>query len=104
MAGTKPAMTPEPALLFFPGLRGRAAGGHPGYPPALPRPGKNHHRLAVPPYGITALFAADGAGKIPGMRMENAPHPEAEGRRVGVPLARPLTGRISKGYDKGDTE
>jgi hypothetical protein len=33
---------PRPAPLFFPGLRGRAAGGHPGYPPALPRPGKNH--------------------------------------------------------------
>jgi hypothetical protein len=38
------------------------------------------------------------------MRMDNAPHPEAEGRRVGVPLARPLTGRISKGHDKGCAE
>jgi hypothetical protein len=35
------------------------------------------------------------------MRMDNAPHPEAEGRRVGVPLARPLTGRIGKERAKG---
>jgi hypothetical protein len=52
--------------------------------------------------------------KCPGMGMDNAPHPEAGNRRflrrrVGIPLARPLTGRIepkvrNKGYDKGFTE
>jgi hypothetical protein len=71
-------------------------GATPPPPSALPRTGKNHHRLALPLQGITALFAADGAGKIPGMGMENAP-----ARRVGAALACPLTGHISKGRAKG---
>jgi hypothetical protein len=102
MAGTRPAMTPgqEPACagepLFFPGLRGRAAGGHPRSLRPSPVRGKTTQPLALPPYGITALFAADGAGKGPGMRMDNAP-----ARRVGAALACPLTGHKSKGRAKG---
>jgi hypothetical protein len=97
MAGAMPAMTPGLPLLFFPGLRGRAAGGHPGSPRPSPVRGKTTQPLALPYYGITLLFAADGAGKVPGMGMENAP-----ARRVGAAFARPFTGRKSKCRDKGD--
>jgi hypothetical protein len=73
MAGATPAMTPRPALLFFPGLRGRTAGGHPRSPRPSPVRGKTTQPLALPLWGITALFAADGADKCPGMGMGNAP-------------------------------
>jgi hypothetical protein len=33
--------------------------------------------------------------------MDNAPHPEAEGRRVGVVFACPLTGHIAKTMTRG---
>jgi hypothetical protein len=100
---------PRPTPLFFPGLRGRAAGGHPRSPRPSPGRGKTTQPLALPLKGVTALFAADGVDECPGMGMNHAPHPEAGNRRflrrrVGVPLARPLTGRISKGHDKGCSE
>jgi hypothetical protein len=92
-------MTPDPPFVFL-RFKGEGRRGPPPLPPALPRPGKNHHRLALPHYGITALFAVDGAGKVPGMGMENVParRPKAGG------LAQPLRGahrRISKGCAKG---
>jgi uncharacterized Zn-binding protein involved in type VI secretion len=74
-------------------------GGHPRSPQALPVRGKTTQPLALPLEGVTAVFAADGAGKCPGMRMDNAP-----ARRVGAALACPLTGHISKGRAKGDYE
>jgi hypothetical protein len=84
-------------------------GGHPRSPQVLPGRGKTTQPLALPLWGVNALFAADGSGKYPGMGMNHAPHPEAGNRRflrrrVGVPLARPPTGRISKGHDKGSAE
>ena len=89
-------MTPQTRPFVFPRFKGEGRRGPPPLPPALPRPGKNRHRLALPLQGVTALFAADGAGKVPGMGMENAP-----ARRVGAALACPLTGHIGKGRAKG---
>ncbi|MDR1956900.1 MAG: hypothetical protein LBQ30_08610, partial [Treponema sp.] len=79
----------------FPGLRGRAAGGHPGSPRPSPVRGKTTTDRPCH-YGEQICYVADGAGKCPGMRMDNAP-----ARRVGAALARLLKRRISKGRAKG---
>jgi hypothetical protein len=96
MTGTMPAMTPDqdPACagepLFFSGLRAppqtgeRALGrrGSPRFPPALPRPGKNHP--AVGPATLRDKCAMrHGAEKCPAQRMDNA-----SARRVGALFAR----------------
>jgi hypothetical protein len=45
--------------------------------------GKTTQPLALPQYGVTALFAADGANEAPYKQIENAP-----ARRVGALFAR----------------
>jgi hypothetical protein len=49
----------KPPPLFFPGLRGRAAGGHPRSPPTLPRPGKNHPAIGRATLRSNALLSAN---------------------------------------------
>jgi hypothetical protein len=78
MAGARPAITPdqEPTCagepLVFPGLRGRAAGGHPRFLLPSPARGKTTQPLALLPYALKALFAADGDNKFPIQRMNHA--------------------------------
>jgi hypothetical protein len=75
---------PRPAPLFFPGLRGRAVGGHLRFPRPSPVRGKITQPLALPPYGINALFAADGADKCPGLGIE-MPRPGGLARHLPGP-------------------
>ena len=87
------------APLFFPGLEGADRGGlTPDGPPVRPRPGKNH-----PAIGSATTWSK--------MRYVALRHDQGlyitqpcPARRVGVPLACPLTGHIARGMTKGLTE
>jgi hypothetical protein len=73
MAGAMPAMTPDPPLLFFPGLRApprtgeRILGrrGPPPIPPALSRPGKNHPAVGPAAKGNNGAMRWIEPGKAP---------------------------------------
>jgi hypothetical protein len=87
---------PRPAPLFFPGLRGRAAGGHPRSPRPSPVRGKTTQPSALPHVRNKCAFSSDRADNGGGMRMNNVPAPKG--------LAWFLRGahrRISKNHDKG---
>jgi hypothetical protein len=91
-------LDPRLPHLFFPGLRGRAVGGHFMTPRPSPVRGKTTQPLAVPLWEIAALFAADGAGEGPDMGMEKA-------RPGGLAhFLRAAHRRISKKCAKGWTE